>query len=118
MNIVLWILQGVLAVLFLFAGLTKVSQPKAKLASAMAWVEDFPAGTVKLVGALEVLGAIGLILPWATGIAPVLTPIAALGLVAIMVGAVVTHLRRKEYQPIVINIGLAVAALVVAIGRF
>ena len=73
-----------------------MTQPKAKLQTTMGWVEDFSGGTVKAIGALEVLAAIGLILPWWTGIAPVLTPLAALGLAAIMVGAVITHVRRKE----------------------
>ena len=118
MNIVLWILQGILAVLFLFAGFTKVSQPKEKLLGAMSWVEDFSPSMVKTIGTFEILGAIGLIVPWATGIAPVLTPIAALGLVALMIGAATTHLRRKENQPVVINAGLAIAALIVAFGRF
>jgi hypothetical protein len=118
MNIVLWILQGILALMFAFAGFTKVSQPKEKLTTAMSWVEDFSPGVVKTIGALEILGAIGLIVPWATGIAPILTPLAATGLVALMIGAAITHTRRKEPQPVVVNVGLAIGALVVAIGRF
>ena len=65
-----------------------------------------------------VLGAIGLIVPEATGIAPILTPIAALGLVAIQVGAIITHVRRKEAQVLPVNIVLLLMALFVAIGRF
>jgi len=118
MNVVLWILQGILALMFAVAGFTKVSQPKEKLQTAMSWVEDFSPGFVKMIGALEILGAIGLVVPWITGIAPILTPLAATGLVALMIGAAVTHTRRKEPQPVVIIIGLAIAALVVAIGRF
>jgi cystathionine beta-lyase len=74
-NIVLWVLQGVLAAVFLAAGAMKLSQPKARLATSMAWVEDFPAATVKAIGGLEALAAVGLVLPAATGIAPVLSPL-------------------------------------------
>ncbi|MET7279725.1 DoxX family protein [Kribbella sp. NPDC005582] len=120
MNIFLWIVAGVLALFFLAAGATKLSQSRRKLLSNpnMQWVEDFPAGTIKLIGAAEVLGAIGLILPALLGIAPILTPLAAVGLAVIMLGAIVTHGRRKEYQPIVINAVVLVLALVVAIFRF
>ena len=64
------------------------------------------------------LGAIGLILPQATGIAPILTPIAALGLVAVQVGAITVHVRRKETKVLPVNIVLLLLALFVAIGRF
>ena len=119
MNIVLWIIAGVLAAAFAAAGATKLTQPKEKLAaSGMAWAEDFSTGTVKLVGALEVLAAIGLILPAALGIAPVLVPLAALGLVLIMIGAIVTPARRKEAQVIGVNVVLLLLAAVVVWGRF
>ncbi len=84
----------------------------------MDWVEDFSDGQVKGIGALELLGALGLVLPWALGIAKVLTPIAALGLAAVMGGAVVTHLRRKEQSAAVAPAVLCVLAVVVAVLRF
>lgn len=118
MNILLWILAGVLAALFLAAGAMKLSRPKEALASTMGWVESFSAGTVKLIGTLEVLAALGLVLPAVTGIAPVLVPLAATGLVLVMVGAIVVHLRRGEVQMIGINVVLLVLAAVVAWGRF
>jgi uncharacterized membrane protein YphA (DoxX/SURF4 family) len=119
MNVVLWIIASLLAAAFLGAGLMKISQPKEKLAAAnMGWTEDFSAGTVKAIGALEILAAIGLILPAALGIAPVLTPLAALGLALIMVGAAITHARRKEQQMIVANAILLILAVVVVWGRF
>ncbi|MEV4363668.1 DoxX family protein [Nonomuraea sp. NPDC049625] len=119
MNVVLWIIAGLLALAFLGAGLMKLSQPKEKLAtSGLAWTEDFSAGAVKGIGALEVLAGIGLILPAALGIVPVLTPLAAAGLVIVMIGAAVVHVRRKEYQGIVINAVLLLLAAVVAWGRF
>ncbi|MET9251189.1 DoxX family protein [Nonomuraea sp. NPDC003709] len=119
MNVVLWIIAGLLALAFLGAGLMKLSQPKEKLAtSGLAWTEDFSAGAVKGIGALEVLAGIGLILPAALGIVPVLTPLAAAGLAIVMIGAAVVHVRRKEYQGIAINAVLLLLAAVVAWGRF
>jgi uncharacterized membrane protein YphA (DoxX/SURF4 family) len=100
-NIVLWIIAGLLALAFLGAGLMKLSQPKEKLEPRMAYMKDLSAGTVKTIGALEVLAAIGLILPAALGIVPVLVPLAATGLVLLMIGAAITHARRKEPQMII-----------------
>lgn len=119
MNIALWIVAGVLAAAFLAAGLMKVTKPKAALAeSGLAWVEDFSPGQVKAIGALEVLGALGLILPAALDIAPVLTPLAATGLALTMVGAAVVHLRRGEKQMVPINVVLLALATFVAVMRF
>jgi uncharacterized membrane protein YphA (DoxX/SURF4 family) len=119
MNIVLWIIAGLLAAGFLLAGLMKVGRPKEKLAaSGMAWTDDLSAGGVKTIGGLEILAAIGLILPGALNVAPVLVPLAALGLVLIMVGAMVVHGRRKEPQGIVTNVILLVLAAIVVWGRF
>lgn len=119
MNIVLWIIASVLAVAFLAAGAMKLTQPKEKLAaSGMGWTEDFNPGAIKAIGLLEILAAVGLILPALLGIAPVLVPTAALGLVIVMLGAVVTHARRKESQAIVANVVLLVLAAAVVWGRF
>ncbi len=118
MNVFLWILQILLAAAFLGAGAMKLAQPKEKLQPRMAYVEDFSAGAVKGIGAAELLGALGVILPWASGIAKVLTPLAATGLVLVMIGAVLTHLRRKEGNQVGVPLALLILALVVAIGRF
>jgi uncharacterized membrane protein YphA (DoxX/SURF4 family) len=120
MNVFLWILAGVLAAFFLAAGVTKLSQSRAKLLESgnMNWVEDLSAGTVKLIGAAELLGAIGLILPAVLDIAPILVPLAATGLAIIMLGAIVTHARRKENQPIILNAVVLVLAVLVAVFRF
>jgi uncharacterized membrane protein YphA (DoxX/SURF4 family) len=119
MNVVLWIIAGLLAVAFAGAGLMKLAQPKAKLAaSGMAWTEDFSDGQVKGIGAVEVLGALGLILPAALGIAEVLTPLAAAGLAITMVIAAITHVRRGEGSMVPVNIALGGLALFVAIMRF
>jgi uncharacterized membrane protein YphA (DoxX/SURF4 family) len=118
MNVLLWIVAGVLAAAFLVAGLTKLNQPKEKLAGQMGWVEDFSPGVIKLIGGLEVLAAVGLIVPAALDIVPVLVPLAAVGLVVLMVGAAITHLRRHEPQLAVINAVLLLLAVVVLWGRF
>jgi uncharacterized membrane protein YphA (DoxX/SURF4 family) len=120
MNVVLWIIASLLALAFLGAGLMKLTRTKEQLASSsrMDWTNDFSAGTIKLIGGLEVLAAIGLILPAALGIAPVLAPLAALGLAVIMIGAVVTHARRKENQAILGPVVLLILAAVIVWGRF
>ena len=119
MNVVLWIIAGLLALAFLAAGAMKLAQPRAKLAeSGMAWAGDYGDGAVKAIGALEVLGALGLILPAVFDVAPILVPIAAAGLALLMVGAVVVHLRRGESKAIGAPLVLAVLALVVAVLRF
>ncbi len=119
MNIVLWVVAGVLAVAFLGAGLMKLAQPKKKLAeSGMGWTDDFSDGAVKGIGVLEVLGALGLILPAVFDVATVLVPIAATGLALLMLGAAATHARRKETSMIVVNLVLFALAAFVAWGRF
>jgi len=119
MNVALWIIAGLLAVGSLAGGAMKLVQPKEKLAaSGWGWVEDFGGGTVKAIGALEILAAVGLILPAALDIVPILVPLAAVGLVLLMIGATITHLRRNEAKTIVVNLALLVLAGVVAWGRF
>lgn len=118
MNIALWIVQGLLAAMFLMAGITKSMQPREKLAKQMPWVEDFSTPVVRLIGVSELAAGLGLVLPAATGIAPVLTPLAASGLVVIMLAAMVVHGRRKEWQGIAFNVVLLIAAAFVAWGRF
>ncbi|HZO66317.1 MAG: DoxX family protein [Kribbellaceae bacterium] len=119
MNIALWIIAGLLAGAFLASGAMKLIHPKEKLAaSGLGWTEDFSAGTVKTIGILEVLAAVGLILPAALDIAPVLVPLAAIGLVLLMVGAFITHLRRREAQGIAVTLILLALAAFVVWGRF
>ncbi|QNE23448.1 DoxX family protein [Streptomyces sp. INR7] len=118
MNTPLWGIAGALALAFLAAGLMKISQPREKLAaSGMAWTADFSPETVKTVGAVEVLGAVGLIVPAVLGIAPALAAWAAIGLAATMLGATVLHLRRKEASALPAALVLFVLAAVVAWGR-
>jgi uncharacterized membrane protein YphA (DoxX/SURF4 family) len=118
MSIALWVVQVLLAAAFLVSGATKLSQPKEKLLKRWAWVEDFSQQTVRIIGVLEVLGAIGIVVPALVGIVPSLTPLAALGLVLLMIGAALTHLRRSEYSVITVPAVLLILAAFVAYGRF
>jgi uncharacterized membrane protein YphA (DoxX/SURF4 family) len=115
MNITLWVMQILLALVFLASGLGKAIQPGEKL---RAGLPEFHPGVIRLVAAAEILGALGLILPGVTGIAPDLTPVAASGLSIIMIGAVLTHARRKEGKSVAMNLVLLALAVVVAVGRF
>ena len=118
MNTFLWVLQGLLAAVMLMAGAMKLMKGKEKLAEdpRMGWVEDYSDGMVRTIGGLEVAGAFGLVLPWLLDIVPILTPLAAVGLMTVMIGAAQTHRRRNEaIAPVAV---LGVIALVIAIGRF
>jgi uncharacterized membrane protein len=120
MNIALWIIAGLLAVAFLAGGTLKLILPKEKLAAAPGggWTEDFSPTAIKTIGALEVLAAAGLILPAALDIAPILVPLAATGLVLLMIGAAITHLRRHETKVIAANLAYLALAAFVAWSRF
>lgn len=119
MNIALWIVAGVLAAASLAGGVQKLVQPREKLvASGLAWVEDFSPGIIKTIGGVEVLAAIGLVLPAVLDIAPVLVPLAAVGLALLMVGAMITHVRRDEASLIGVNLAVFAVAAFVAWGRF
>ncbi len=118
MNASLWIIQVLLALVFLAAGLTKLSRPRVALAGQMAWVDDFSDRQVKGIGVLEVLAAIGLTAPPLLHTATFLTALAATGLVLLMLGAAVTHVRRREAPMVAGNLVLLILALVVAAGRF
>lgn len=120
MNIALWVVQGLLAAMFLMAGAMKLSKPKKELiAGPMESLEKLPEGAIKALGAVEVAGAIGLILPLALGIAPILTPLAAVGFIIVMIGALFTHIPRGELVPNgVVNIVILLLAAYVVVGRF
>ena len=119
MNIALWIIQGFLAVIFVMAGVLKTTTPKDKLLKQLPWVRDYSYGTVKFIGVSELLGGIGIVVPWMTGIMRVLTPVSAIGICIIMVLALSTeHLKKKEYKEVAFNTVLLVLAALVAMGRF
>lgn len=117
MVIVLWIIQGLLALAFLLAGFMKGFTPLEGLKKNMAWVRVAPAAFVRFVGIAELLGALGLILPILTGIQPWLTIAAALGLIVVMLGASIFHATRKEYSQIGMNIVLLLLAAFVVVGH-
>ena len=119
MNIALWIVQILLAGMYGMAGSMKTFQPdKVRTNPQMTWAHDKQDGYIRFVG-VELLGALGLILPALTGILPWLTPLAAIGLALIQVLAIFTvHLPKKEFQVIPVNVVLLVLAIVAAYGRF
>ncbi|MFI6456323.1 DoxX family protein [Streptosporangium amethystogenes] len=120
MNFALWIAAGLLAVVALGGGVTKMFVPREKLAVAPGggWTGDVGVGFVKTLGVLESLAAAGLILPAALGIVPVVVPVTAVCWILLMTGAMITHGRRGESAFVLLNlIYLAVAAFV-AWGRF
>ena len=122
MNVLLWILQVLLGVMFLLAGFMKASQAKEKIKASggerMAWVDSLSEGQVTTIGVLELLAGIGLILPQLTNILPWLTPLAAIGLVLTMIGAAALHVQRGDgTQSVVTNIVLLLLAAFVAYGR-
>jgi len=109
------ILQGILAVIFLTSGFSKGLIPKAKLELKMPWAQDFSQSAIYLAAISEILGAIGLILPEGLNILPILTPIAAIGLIMIMVLAAMTHYKRKEKREIGVNVGLSFFLLIIVV---
>jgi uncharacterized membrane protein YphA (DoxX/SURF4 family) len=114
MNIVFWIITGLTALAFFAAGAIKLTQPKEKLVAQIKWVEDFDQNTIRGIAALEVLGAIGLVLPRLTNVLPWLSSLAAVGLILTMIGAAVVHMRRKE--TIVANLVLGLLSAVALYG--
>ena len=119
MNIALWVIQGLLVSLFLFAGGMKLFARDRFRERAEQRHPDralgLSRGLVTFIGASEVAGSLGLVLPLGTQVLPVLTPFAAIGLAVIMVLATRFHLKRGE--PVSMTIGLAVLCMVVAVGR-
>ena len=118
MNLTLWIIAGALAALFLLSGVTKLTQPKEKIVAATPAVENFGPGAIKAIGLLEILAAIGLILPAVVDMASIFVPLAAVGLVLLMAGAMIVHLRRREARGIAVTLVLLALAAFVAWGRF
>ncbi|WLS43161.1 DoxX family protein [Micromonospora profundi] len=119
MSLALWIAAGLLAAIALAGGITKTFVPKEKLAATNGggWTGDASVGFVKTLGVLEILAAVGLILPAVLDIAPVLVPVTAACWVLLMVGAMITHLRHGEATFIVLNLVYLALAAFVAWGR-
>ncbi len=117
MNIVLWVLQVFLGIYFLAIGIMHFVIPPG-LPAQMSWMYDLPGWLHWVSGIAEILGGLGLILPSVTRIKPWLTPLAAVGLALVMVGAIVYHALRGEWMNITLNIINAAVLLFVAYGRW
>ncbi|GBE65777.1 hypothetical protein MFM001_22390 [Mycobacterium sp. MFM001] len=118
MNVLLWSLQVILAVIFAASGLAKISQPKARLiASGQTGVAPFPLPVIRVTALAELLGAVGILLPRLVGVAEYLTPLAAAGFAVVMVGAVSSHAYLREPRNVALTAMILVAAVLVAVGR-
>jgi hypothetical protein len=120
MNAILWFLQGLLAFTFLFAGALKALRPKEKLTSipSLRWATRLSALQIKLIGVAEIAGALALVEPWATGLLPELTPIAAACFTVLMLGSAAVRMRRKDPPLPFVPVALGVMAALVAVMRF
>jgi len=118
-DIVVWIVTGVVALILGGAGASKLTRSREKILEnpQMGWANDFSPSAIKLIGLAEVAGALGLVLPWALDVLPVLTPVAGYALAALMTGAAITHARRREYAGLPFVLLLVAGALFVAIAR-
>jgi hypothetical protein len=110
----IWVIQVVLALVFGATGAMKLARSKAQLAATphMGWVNAIPEAQIRLLGLAELLGAVGLVAPTLTGIAPFLTRLAAVCLASLMGGAVATHVMRRE--PAAVSTVVAVLTIAVA----
>ena len=118
MNIALWAVSAVVAAVFLFSAVTKGTWSKERLlAAGQTGVGPVPLPMLRTVAFAELLGVTGLVLPWWTGVAPVLTPLAAAGLGIVMIGAATIHLRLGEPRTALANAGILALCVFVALGR-
>ena len=117
MDTLIWIIQSLMSVLFVFHGIAMFNPPAAVQESVVKKM-GYSLAFLKILGTLEVLGGLGLILPTLTGIMPVLSPLAALGLVIIMIGAVGSHARHGEGKQTFATTVVTLLVVFVAIGRF
>ena len=116
MNIALWIIQALLALLFLFAGGTKLIMPMEEMTKQM--MVPLPGLFLRFIGACEVLGGLGLVLPWLLRIRPRLTPLAAAGLVIIMIGATTVTLMTGDIAMALVSLVVGLLCVCVAYGRW
>lgn len=119
MNIAVWIVTGIVALILGGAGVSKLVRSKEQILENpnMGWANGFSQPAIKLIGLAEVAGALGLVLPWALSILPILTPIAGYALAALMTGAAIVHARRREYAGLPFVLFLIAAPIFVAIVR-
>ena len=110
MTVAYWVVAALLALFYLYAGGLKVLRSPDQLRPMMGWIDTVPLRLVRTIGVLEVLGALGLILPPLTGVAPALALAAGIGLVLIQVGGISLHLSRGEVKVVGLNVALLVLA--------
>jgi putative oxidoreductase len=118
LRVALWVAQVLLAGLFGMAGVLKTTKPMAELVQMMVWPGAMPPLLVRFIGAAELAGAVGLLLPALTRIKPILTPLAATGLVIVMVLASIFHISRGELHALSTTLPIGALAAFVAWGRF
>jgi uncharacterized membrane protein YphA (DoxX/SURF4 family) len=117
LHVGLWVVQCLLGAMFLAVGTMKATQPIANLANALGWPAEVPAALVRFIGVAEFLGGLGLILPAATRIKPMLTPLAGVGLATAMLFATVFHISHGEFGAVAAPLVLGCLAAFVAWGR-
>ncbi|MEK5164554.1 DoxX family protein [Paenibacillus sp. FSL R5-0527] len=117
MNVALWVVQILLALIFLMGGWMKLFMYN-KVYEMWPWVKDSPKALVTFVGCVDLLAGLGVILPQLTGILPWLTPLAALGASVILTLAVALHIKRKEMKDVIPNLVFLALAVFVTVGRF
>ena len=120
MHIALWITAGLLALVALTGGLTKTFVPLDKLSrhDGAAWTRGSSPTFVRTLGVLEILAAIGLVLPAVLGVAPVMVPVTAACWIALMIGAMITHGRLGQAKLVMVNVAYLVLAVFIVVGRF
>ena len=118
LNTIVWIIQGVLSAFFAMAGTGKITKSTEEHIRERHILPGQSAMPIRLLGVAELLGCIGIIVPWATGICRVLTPIAALGFAMVMIGAIVIQARRRDYRMLAVPIVLLVLCGIVVWYRF
>lgn len=118
MNSFLWVLQGILAAFFIMPGVGKISGSKEKHIADKHIKPDGSLLPIRILGILELLGCVGIIVPWLTGIAPVLTPVSAVGYCLVMIAGIINHTIKKEYKMLPMLSIILIIALVVAYYRF
>jgi hypothetical protein len=119
MLIAVWIVSGLLALGYLASAAVKILRPQDKIVETMEWAAGWAPWRVKALGIIEILGAVGIIVPPLVGIAPVLAPIAAVGLVLYQVAAISVHVRRHDDpKGLLPNVILLLLAVFVAVVRF
>lgn len=118
MNTIIWVIQGLLSAFFLMPAYTKLTSTKEKLVEKQMLEPEQSINGPRFVGLMELLGSIGIIVPQLTGIAKILTPIAAVGFALVMLGAFFIHLKKKDFKILPLLIGVFTLSVITAFYRF